>query len=64
MKQLSFGFCEKESDQLIIQFPSSIKKQLIEQMSVAILKVTIQEGKLKNEQVTSEWEDNSQSSES
>lgn len=64
MKQLSFGFCEKAPDQLIIQFPASIKKQLIKQMSVALLKVTIQEGKLKNEQVTSEWEDSSQSSES
>jgi len=64
MKQLSFGFCEKGTDQLIIQFPASIKKQLICQMSVAILKVTIQEGKENNEQLTSECEDNSESSES
>ena len=64
MKQLSFGFCEKEPAQLILQFPASIKKQLIQDMAVAILKVIIQEGNQKNEQLTSECEDNSQSSES
>ena len=64
MKQLSFGFCEEDKDHLILQFPASIKKQLIQQMSVAILKVTIKEGKQNNEQLTNECEDNSQSSES
>ena len=64
MKQLSFGFCEKAIDPLIIQFPASIKKQLIKQMAVAILKVTIQEGNPINEQLTSECEDNRKSSES
>ena len=64
MQQLSFGFCEKDKDHLILQFPASIKKQLIQRMSVAILKITIKEGKQNNEQLTNECEDNSQSSES
>ena len=64
MKQLSFGFCEEDKDQLILQFPASIKKQLIQRMSVAILKITIKEGKQNNEQLTSECEDNRQPSES
>jgi len=52
MKQLTFAFIKEVNAEFIIQFPLNMKKELIKQMAIALIKVNKRGGGKNNDKLT------------